>query len=53
MQILGQAFGFKDDSFGLEHGHAGEQLCWFVCFDPLLSTACCLEDFTRITYHEK
>lgn len=53
VQILGQRFGLKDDSFGLERGHAGEQLCWFVCFDPLLSTACSLEDLPRITYTMK
>lgn len=53
LQILGQPFGFKDDSFGLDRGHAGEQLCWFVCFDPLPSTACRLEDFPGITYTMK
>lgn len=54
VQILGQPFGLKDDSFGLERGHTGEQLCWFVCFDPLVSTACCLEDFPGdYIYHEK
>lgn len=54
VQILGQPFGLKNDSFGLECGHTGEQLWWFVCFDPLLSTACRLEDFPRdYIYHEK
>lgn len=54
VQILGQPFGLKDDSFGLERGHAGEQLCWFVCFHPLLSTACSLEEFPQdYIYHEK
>lgn len=54
LQKLGQPVGLRDDSSGLDRGHAGERLRWFVCFDPLLGAARRLEDFPRdYTYREK
>lgn len=43
--VPGQPFGLRDDSFGLDCGHAGKQLCLFICFDPFLSAAGFLEDY--------
>lgn len=43
--VLGQPFGLRDDSFGLDCSHAGKQLCLFICFDPFLSAAGFLEDY--------